>query len=55
MYIGNKTIIILPLQRKVTERNVYDFNKIITIRRFLLINEFLFVPEFYTNKYSDIR
>ena len=56
MYIGNGTIIHASSSAgKVSERNVYDRHKIITIRRFLLINEFVFDPGFYASKYSDIR
>lgn len=59
MYIGNGRIIHASGSAgKVTEGNVYGRDKIITIRRFLQgggINEFVFDPGFYSNKYSDIR
>ena len=56
MYIGNGRIIHASSRAgKVVESDLLDVNKIITIRRFLLINEFVFDPQFYASKYSDLR
>ena len=41
---------------KFVEANVYEKNTIITIRRFLnTINEFIFDPVFYADKYPDLK
>ena len=57
MFIGNGRIIhASSTAGKVVEANVYGRNTIITIRRFLnSINEFVFDPVFYADKYPDLK
>ena len=57
MYIGNGRIIeASSVKGKVAEGDLRR-NKIITIRRFLkgMLDEFVFDPGFYVNKYPDLR